>query len=166
MTSPRLPHRFDSQNTSSYFRIVVLSKIPKLLTPADSSVTNVGTMFLAMFKRSAGWNTEKTGSVSWTKPVAKRGGNPCLSDPCKSGSNEQDAEVGWPTRPRRISAIRSKRLYGLPRGEPFEHEADGRQVDEGFRSFRTFNSKFLLKRRFLREPRKRALHDPSQGPPP
>jgi hypothetical protein len=24
-----------------------LSKIPKLLTPADSSVTNVGTMFLA-----------------------------------------------------------------------------------------------------------------------
>ena len=26
-----------------------------------------------MFKRSAGWNTEKTGSVSWTKPVAKKG---------------------------------------------------------------------------------------------
>jgi hypothetical protein len=32
-----------------------------------------------MFKRWAGWNTEKAGSVSWTKPVAKRGGNPCLS---------------------------------------------------------------------------------------
>ena len=31
-----------------------------------------------MFKRSAGWNTEKTGSVSSTKPMAKRGGNPCL----------------------------------------------------------------------------------------
>ena len=31
-----------------------------------------------MFKPSAGWNTEKTGSVSSTKPVAKRGGNPCL----------------------------------------------------------------------------------------
>jgi hypothetical protein len=30
-----------------------------------------------------------------------------------------------PPRPRRISAIRSKRLDGLPRGEPFEHEADG-----------------------------------------
>ena len=66
-----------------------------------------------MFKRSAGWNTEKAGSVSWTKPVAKRGGNPCLSNLYKSGSNEQDAEVGWPTRPRRISAIRSKRLDGL-----------------------------------------------------
>ncbi len=25
-----------------------------------------------MFKRSAGWNTEKIGSVSWTKPVAKK----------------------------------------------------------------------------------------------
>src|SRR5271166_1310462 len=25
-------------------------------------------------------------------------------------------------------------LRSLPRGEPFEHEADGRQVDEGFRS--------------------------------
>jgi hypothetical protein len=39
--------------------------------------------------------------------------------------------LGWPTRPRRISAIRSKRLDGLPRGEPFEHEADGfaRQKD-------------------------------------
>jgi hypothetical protein len=38
-----------------------------------------------------------------------------VPDLCKSGSNEQDAEVGWPTRPRRISAIRSKRLDGLPR---------------------------------------------------
>jgi hypothetical protein len=53
-----------------------------------------------MFKRSAGWNTEKAGSVSWTKPVAKRGGNPCLSNLYKSGSNEQDAEVGWPTTSR------------------------------------------------------------------
>jgi len=35
-----------------------------------------------MFKRSAGWNTQKTRSVSWTKHVAKRGGNPCLSDLC------------------------------------------------------------------------------------
>ncbi len=67
----------------------------------------------------------KQGLYLGQKPVAKRGGNPCLSDLCKSGSNEQDAEVSWPTRPRRISAIRSKRLDGLPRGEPFEHEADG-----------------------------------------
>jgi hypothetical protein len=67
----------------------------------------------------------KQGLYLGQKPVAKRGGNPCLSDLCKFGSNEQDAEVGWPTRPRRISAIRSKRLYGLPRGEPFEQETDG-----------------------------------------
>ena len=52
----------------------------------------------------------KQGLYLGQKPMAKRGGNPCLSDLCKSGSNEQDAEVGWPTRLRRISAIRSKRL--------------------------------------------------------
>ena len=79
-----------------------------------------------MFKRSAGWNTAKTGSVSWTKHVAKRGGNPCLSDLCESGSNEQDAEVGGPTRPPRISAIPSRRLESLA-------EVVAEDLSDGFR---------------------------------
>ena len=85
-----------------------------------------------------------------------------MPDLYKSGSNEQDAEVGWPTRPRRISAIRSKRLDGLPRGEPFEHEADGHQVDEGFRSL-DIQLVVFAQATISARVRKLVLHDPSQA---
>jgi hypothetical protein len=85
-----------------------------------------------------------------------------VPDLYKSGSNEQDAEVGWPTRPRRISAIRSKRLDGLPRGEPFEHEADGHQVDEGFRSL-DIQLVVFAQATISARVRKLVLHDPSQA---
>ena len=39
-----------------------------------------------MFKRSGGWNTEKTGSVGEKRQES------VPSDLCKSGSNEQDTE--------------------------------------------------------------------------
>jgi hypothetical protein len=50
----------------------------------------------------------------------------------------------------------------LPRGEPFEHEADGRQVDEGFRSL-DLQLVVFAQATISGQPRKRALHDPSQA---
>ena len=49
-----------------------------------------------------------------------------------------------------------------PGGEPFEHEADGHQVDEGFRSL-DLQLVFFAQATISGQPRKRALHDPSQA---
>jgi hypothetical protein len=115
-----------------------------------------------MFKRSPGWNTEKTGSVSWTKTRGEKRREPVPERSLQVRIERTGCRGFWPTRPRRISAIRSKRLNGLPRGEPFEHEADGRQVDEGFRSM-DLQLVVFAQATLSGQPRKRACHDPSQA---
>jgi hypothetical protein len=56
-------------------------------------------------------------------------------------------------------------LRSLTSSEPFEHEADGRHVDEGFRSL-DLQLVVFAQATISAQPRKRALHDSKSGPPP